>query len=169
MSYIVWNGNNKEVARLLENEDNIIIKEEEIPHDSDELIEQDEAVVEDAVPEDETTALKKELQEKQDRLLRLQADFENFRRRTSKEREELSTVIAQGIIKDMLPLLDNFERAMNSEKTNSEAFQKGIAMIFVQFQEILTKNGLEYIEAAGKPFDPNFHQAVLRVDNPEVE
>ena len=121
------------------------------------------------VAEDTVNKLKSELQEKQNRLLRLQADFENFRKRTTKEKEELSTVIVQCLLKDMLPLLDNFERAMAADKSDSEAFQKGMAMIFTQFQEILAKNGLEKIEAEGKPFDPNFHQAVMRVENHEVE
>ncbi|MBQ1868178.1 MAG: nucleotide exchange factor GrpE [Selenomonas sp.] len=74
-----------------------------------------------------------ELKEKEDRVLRLQADFENFRRRTSKEKEELSAVVTQGMLKDMLPLLDNFERAMAAEAKDGEAFQKGVEMIFTQF------------------------------------
>lgn len=110
-----------------------------------------------------------ELKEKEERILRLQADFDNFRRRTAKEKEEISAVVTQGILKDMLPLLDNFERAMAAEKTDGEAFQKGVEMIFTQFGEALRKNGLEKIETAGKKFDPNFHQAVMRVQNEELE
>ena len=110
-----------------------------------------------------------ELKEKEDRVLRLQADFENFRRRTSKEKEELSAVVTQGILKDMLPLLDNFERAMAAEAKDGEAFQKGVEMIFTQFTEILKKNGLEHIEVEGQKFDPNFHQAVMRVQNADME
>ena len=110
-----------------------------------------------------------ELKEKEDRVLRLQADFENFRRRTSKEKEELSAVVTQGILKDMLPLLDNFERAMVAETKDGEAFQKGVEMIFTQFTEILKKNGLEHIEVEGQKFDPNFHQAVMRVQNADME
>ena len=97
-------------------------------------------------PQDEAAAqiekLTAELKEKEDRVLRLQADFENFRRRTSKEKEELSAVVTQGMLKDMLPLLDNFERAMAAEAKDGEAFQKGVEMIFTQFTEILKKNGL---------------------------
>ena len=113
--------------------------------------------------------LNKDLQEKKDRLLRLQADFDNFRRRSAKEREEISAVVTQNFCKDMLPLLDNFERAMAAETKDVEAFQKGVEMIFTQFQEILKKNGLEHIEAVGQKFDPNFHQAVMRVEDPEKE
>ncbi|WP_303840801.1 nucleotide exchange factor GrpE [Selenomonas ruminantium] len=123
---------------------------------------QDEAAV-------QLEKLTADLKEKEDRVLRLQADFENFRRRTSKEKEELSAVVTQGILKDMLPLLDNFERAMAAEAKDGEAFQKGVEMIFTQFTEILKKNGLEHIEVEGQKFDPNFHQAVMRVQNADME
>ena len=136
----------------------------------------EEAAAVDAAMQEEIEALKgqvdglnKDLQEKKDRLLRLQADFDNFRRRSAKEREEISAVVTQNFCKDMLPLLDNFERAMAAETKDVEAFQKGVEMIFTQFQEILKKNGLEHIEAVGQKFDPNFHQAVMRVEDPEKE
>lgn len=136
----------------------------------------EEAAAADAAMQEEIEALKgqvdglnKDLQEKKDRLLRLQADFDNFRRRSAKEREEISAVVTQNFCKDMLPLLDNFERAMAAGTKDVEAFQKGVEMIFTQFQEILKKNGLEHIEAIGQKFDPNFHQAVMRVEDPEKE
>lgn len=131
---------------------------------------------EDTAAQEEIEALKSQvekltadLQEKKDRLLRLQADFENFRRRSAKEREEISSVVTQNFCKDMLPLLDNFERAMAAETKDAVAFQKGVEMIFTQFQEVLKKNGLEHIEVEGKKFDPNFHQAVMRVEDPDKE
>ena len=127
-------------------------------------------------PKEEVTLTKEELeklqaavQEKEERALRLQADFENFRRRTAKEKEELSAVVTQGILKDMLPLLDNFERAMAAEAKDIDSFKQGVEMIFKQFGEILVKNGLEHIEVEGQKFDPNFHQAVMRVENPDLE
>ena len=129
-----------------------------------------------AEPQEEVTLAKSELeklqaavQEKEERALRLQADFENFRRRTAKEKEELSAVVTQGILKDMLPLLDNFERAMAAEAKDIESFKQGVEMIFKQFGEILVKNGLEHIEVEGAKFDPNYHQAVMRVENPDLE
>ena len=127
---------------------------------------------EETAPEDADALREKyeaELAEKENRYLRLQADFENFRRRTTKEREELSAVVTQGILKDMLPLLDNFERAMAAEAKDMDSFKQGVEMIFKQFGEVLVKNGLEHIEVEGKKFDPNFHQAVMRVENPELE
>ncbi len=140
----------------------------------DEADAQEEAQAE--TPEEEAETLRAEverltadLKEKEDRVLRLQADFENFRRRVSKERIELADVVKQDFLKDMLPLVDNFERAMAAEKTDGEAFQKGVEMIYTQFGEILKKNGLEPIETEGRKFDPNFHQAVMRVAAPELE
>ena len=129
-----------------------------------------EGTVEDVpVEEDKAAMLEAQLKEKDDRILRLQADFENFRRRTAKEKEELAAVITQNLLTDLLPLLDNFERAMAVEQSDVEAFQKGVEMIFTQLREVLDKHGLENIEAKGQPFDPNIHQAVMRVANPDVE
>ena len=119
--------------------------------------------------ENPVAVLEAELKEKSDRILRLQADFENFRRRTAKEKEELTAVITQNMLTDLLPLLDNFERAMMVEQTDIEAFQKGVEMIFSQLREVMEKHGLEKIEAEGQVFDPNLHQAVMRVENPDVE
>lgn len=124
-----------------------------------------------AAPEDVETLKARhaeELAEKETRYLRLQADFENFRRRTRQEKEELAAVVTQGLLKDMLPLLDNFERALASDK-GGDGFRTGVEMIYKQFAEALRKNGLEPIETEGKKFDPNFHQAVMRVEDPERE
>ncbi len=127
-------------------------------------------------PEDDASALKAQVEslqaalaEKDNRVKRLQADFENFRRRTSKEREELANVVTQDLLKGMLPILDNFDRAMAAEQKDSESFQKGVEMIYTQLHETLKNDGLEPIETAGQKFDPNFHQAVMRVENPDLE
>ena len=93
----------------------------------------------------------------------------NFRRRNEKEREELSSVIVQGLIKDLLPIIDNFERALAVEEAKGSALHDGITMIYNQLIASLQKNGLEEIKAAGEKFDPNFHQAVMRVEDPEKE
>ena len=109
------------------------------------------------------------LQEKDNRLKRLQADFENFRRRTSKEREEIGNVVTQELLKNLLPIVDNFDRAMATEQQDGEAFKKGVEMIYTQLGETLKNAGLEPIETEGQKFDPNFHQAVMRVENPDLE
>ena len=135
-----------------------------------------DAAAEAEAPDEDAAALKAQveslkaaLEEKDNRVKRLQADFENFRRRTSKEREELANVVTQDLLKSMLPILDNFDRAMAAEQKDSESFQKGVEMIYTQLHETLKNDGLEPIETAGQKFDPNFHQAVMRVENPDLE
>jgi len=100
---------------------------------------------------------------------RLQADFENFRRRTRQEKEELSTLVAEGIVLELLPVVDNFERALISPAEDASAVQSGVDLIFRQMKAALEKLGVTMIEAKGKQFDPNEHQAVMRVDDSELE
>ena len=143
--------------------------EEQLVENAAETTPSPETETAEAAPvEDKAAALEAELKEKSDRILRLQADFENFRRRTAKEKEELAAVITQNSLGDLLPLLDNFERAMAVEQTDGEAFQKGVEMIFTQLREVLDKHGLQSIEAEGQTFDPNFHQAVMRVEDSDA-
>lgn len=109
------------------------------------------------------------LQESVDRAKRLHADFDNFRRRTQKEREELSIFAVQGLMKDLLPLLDNFERALAAEAAENSSFKEGVEMIAKQMLATLEKNGLERINAIGEKFDPNFHEAIMRVADDSKE
>lgn len=118
---------------------------------------------------EELEAVKKQLSEGVERMKRLQADFENFRRRTRQEKEELSNMVVQDFIKDLLPMLDNFDRAMAAEATDGTKFQQGVEMIYNQLAEILKNKGLEKIDTTDAEFDPNFHQAVMRVENPDLE
>ena len=115
----------------------------------------------------EVESLKAQLQEKADRVIRLQADFDNFRRRTRQEKEAVGAVVTQDLIKGLLPMLDDFERAMQSQDGDPDGFRKGMEMIYKKFRETLKNDGLEVIETEGKEFDPNFHQAVMRVNDPE--
>ena len=127
---------------------------------------------EETAPEDADAIRAKyeaELAEKENRYLRLQADFENFRRRTRQEKEELAAVVTQNLLKDLLPFLDNFERALAAENSDAESLRAGVEMMYNQLVEALKKEGLEYIETKDKPFDPNFHQAVMRVEDSEKE
>ena len=127
---------------------------------------------EETAPEDADAIREKyeaELAEKENRYLRLQADFENFRRRTRQEKEELAAVVTQNLLKDLLPFLDNFERALAAEGTDEGGLRAGVEMMYKQLVEALKKEGLEYIETKDKPFDPNFHQAVMRVEDAEKE
>lgn len=122
----------------------------------------EEVAVDEAAAELEK--LKAELSAKDDRILRLQADFDNFRKRTAREKSELAAVIEQAFLKDLLPLLDNLSRASeaaeSAENADVETLRKGIEMIKQETVAVMGKHGLEPIETMDKPFDPNFHQAV---------
>lgn len=127
---------------------------------------------EETAPEDADAIREKyeaELAEKENRYLRLQADFENFRRRTRQEKEELGNLVTQNLLKDLLPFLDNFERALAAGGNDEGGLRAGVEMMYKQLVEALKKEGLEYIETKDKPFDPNFHQAVMRVEDAEKE
>ncbi len=102
-----------------------------------------------------------------DRLLRRQAEFENFRRRAERERSEFLQFAGMELVGSLVPVLDDFERALKVETSDKE-YAKGVELIYQRFFDQLKKTGLEPIEAAGKPFDPNFHQAIERVHTDEV-
>jgi molecular chaperone GrpE len=102
-----------------------------------------------------------------DRLLRALADFDNFRRRAERDRWEYVQFAAMEMVRDLIPILDDFRRAMKVETADKE-YAKGIELIDQRLFETLKKAGLEPIEAAGKPFDPNLHQAVDRVESEEL-
>lgn len=116
-------------------------------------------------------ALEKDIQDLTNRLLRVQADYDNFRRRTREEREKERQYRAQSIVEDLLPVLDNFNRALGTKAENEEsmAIIKGMEMVFRQFQDALIKEGVKEIAALGEPFDPNKHQAVMQVESDEHE
>ena len=118
----------------------------------------------------ENEKLKADLAAKNDRILRLQADFDNFRKRTAKEKLELAATIEQAFLKDLLPLLDNLSRAAEAaENSNEENLRKGVKMIRAEAVAIMGKHGLEPIETADKMFDPNYHQAVGTVTDESKE
>jgi len=119
--------------------------------------------------EAELVKAKAKADENYDQLLRLQADFDNYRKRTQKEKVELIKYASERIVADLLPVLDNFERAASAAKVNPDftAFSQGVDMILRQLQTALSKEGLKAMEAVGQPFDPNLHDAVLRVDSEE--
>ncbi|MDQ0156018.1 nucleotide exchange factor GrpE [Robertmurraya andreesenii] len=130
--------------------------EEENPSSlENELVELQEKVV----------ALEAQLEEKENRFLRLQADFENSRRRARLDFEAAQKYRAQELISDLLPVLDNFERALNveSDHEQTKSILQGMDMIYRSLLEALKKEGVEPIEAQGKEFDPHFHQAVMQV------
>ncbi|MFF2155951.1 nucleotide exchange factor GrpE [Paenibacillus chitinolyticus] len=119
----------------------------------------------------ELDELRKAAEESQQRLLRAQADFDNFRRRTRQEKEEFAKYASLKLIEQMLPVIDNFDRALVSsrETQDFEALTKGIEMVYRQLEQVMTQEGLTPIEAVGQPFNPEFHQAIMQVESDEHE
>ncbi|MBW4080186.1 nucleotide exchange factor GrpE [Paenibacillus sp. S150] len=107
--------------------------------------------------------------EYQGRALRVQADFDNFRRRTQKEKEELAQYATSKLVGELIPVLDNFERAIATAPNTPEfeAFNKGVNMIFQQLEGVLKSEGLTAMESVGQPFNPEYHQAIMQVESEE--
>ena len=136
----------------------------------DEILEEtQEPVAEEAVEEtaEEKTVSAEEYASMYDKYLRAIAEFDNYKKRTQKEKEEIYSIAKADVVLSLLPVIDNFERAEKfSEDKNVE---EGLALIRKQFNEFLKKIGVEEIEAEMKPFDPNFHNAVLHEDREDVD
>jgi molecular chaperone GrpE len=116
----------------------------------------------------ERDRLQAEVADLQDRLLRRQAEFENFRRRTERDRSDFLQYAGMEIVREILPILDDFERARKTE-CSDESYRQGIELIYQRLVDTLTKIGLEPIEVgAGTEFDPNLHQAVVRLETDEA-
>jgi molecular chaperone GrpE len=113
------------------------------------------------------TALAQENKQLKDRVIRTMADFENFRKRTERDKQEYYKYALTGLMTDLLPVLDNFDRALEHAEEGDD-FHKGVLLIYKQLYEILQKYGLRPIEEAGVRFDPKIHEAVVREENPGV-
>ncbi len=111
------------------------------------------------------------IEELQNRILRLQADFDNFRRRNTAEREQLATFVIADVVGKFLKVLDNFERAEVAVQKSEDAasITAGLEMIRRQFEQTFKDIGVEEIKADGVKFDPELHEAVMRGQNPELE
>ncbi len=129
-------------------------------------------------PEDQSVdlieQLRAEIKDKDDRFMRLRAEFDNYRKRTAREKTELAATVEQAFLKDLLPLVDNLERASKAaesadETVDIETLRKGLEMIKTETATALGKHGLEAIETEGKMFDPNYHQAVGRTADADKE
>lgn len=109
------------------------------------------------------------IEELNDRLIRTMAEFDNFRKRSEKEKAQMFEIGARDIIEKILPVIDNFERGLGtiSEEEREGAFAQGIEKIYKQMFTALSDAGLKPIDAVGKPFDPNFHNAVMHAEDPE--
>lgn len=104
-----------------------------------------------------------------DKLMRLAAEFDNYKKRNIKEQESIRKYAAQNLIKELLPILDNLERAIDSANESNEvnSLIDGVKMILKQLYTVLEKEGVSVIKAVGETFDPNFHEAVVHVPSDE--
>jgi molecular chaperone GrpE len=105
--------------------------------------------------------------EYKDRYVRLLADFENFRRRSEREKADFYKYAMAGVLKNLLPVLDNFDRALDHAEQGDD-FHKGVLLIYKQLFDVLEKHGVRTIDESGVPFDPNIHEAVVREEDPSV-
>lgn len=115
---------------------------------------------------DELSKTKQELDETTDRLKRIMAEFENYKKRSSKEREMLYNSLLADIISSFLPIIDNLEKAVDA-KTEDEGYKQGVELVLKQFMDTFKTLGVEQIEAVGKTFDPEIHEAVSSIQDEE--
>lgn len=153
--------------------------EEEVTSAAEETVAEEakaeEAKVEDQAQEEATSEENKEADAKEEeakeseRYMRLMAEFQNFKKRTAKEKSDIHAYANEKIVVQLLEVLDNFERALASEVTEENAaYAEGMNMIFTQLKTVLEKSGLKECKADGEDFDPSKHNAVMAVDDPEL-
>lgn len=163
---------------MMDNEEDLNVTENKDLVQEDVQAENEETVVEEQVEltveeqyEAKLAALQAKFDDEENRHLRLRADFDNMRRRSQLDREAAEKYRAQKLLSDLLPVLDNFDRALQVEATTEEAASivKGIEMVYRSLVEATEKEGLQVIKAEGEQFDPNFHQAVMQEQDSEKE
>lgn len=140
-------NNKEEVLEELDNENNELVDTDDVTKVKEELAEQT-----------------KKADEYYEHLKRNMAEFDNYKKRVTKEKEKLYYTITSDVIADILPIMDNFEKAIDA-KTTDESYKSGMEMIYTQLNDILKKLGLEEIEALKTTFDPNFHEAVMHIED----
>ena len=121
----------------------------------------------DAVGEQPAASDSEELRKAQDRYMRTLADFENYRKRAEREKDDFRKYAIANLLRDLLPVLDNFDRALDHAEEGDD-FHKGVLLIYKQLFDILQRNGLKPITETGVRFNPNIHEAVIREEDPSV-
>ena len=125
------------------------------------------AAASDPPSEEAAAAVEQDLREFKDRYLRTLADFENFRKRSEREKNDYFKYAMAGVLTDILPVLDNFDRALDHAEEGDD-FHKGVALIYKQLFDVLRRHGLRIIDEAGIHFDPNIHEGVVTEEDPSV-
>ena len=124
----------------------------------------EEVKQENCVEDNELNSVKAELEETTDRLKRLMAEFDNFKKRSAKEREGLYNSLLSDIVSSFLPVVDNLEKAVNSN-TEDEGYKQGVELVLKQFMDVLSSLGVKEIEGVGSTFNPEYHEAVSSVQD----
>ncbi|AVK84295.1 nucleotide exchange factor GrpE [Lysinibacillus sp. B2A1] len=147
------------------------VQAENLSTEEDVVVQQEVELTIEEQYEAKLVELQAKLDDEENRHLRLRADFDNMRRRHQLDRESAEKYRAQSLLSDLLPVLDNFERALQVEATSEEAASivKGIEMVYRSLIEATEKEGLQVIKAEGEPFDPNIHQAVMQEQDSEKD
>ena len=148
----------------LNNEPDIEDSEIKSPEDSEDVVQENSAEQDEKVAE-----LTKEAEELNLKYLRLAADFQNYKRRSEKEKGDIYAYANEKIVVELLDVIDNFERALEHSQDNEGSFAERMGMIFKQFKGVLEKNGVEEIAAFGETFDPNYHHAVFTEKSAEFD
>jgi len=173
----VKNETKRKTEQEVVSEENAQTKAEEekqfVGEDIEQGVEEEEVEV---IDSDETSStvqneLEQKLEETTNRMLRLQADYDNFRRRTQKEKESAAKYRSQSLAESLIPALDNFERGMtiDAQSEETKSLLQGMEIVYRQLKEALANEGIEAVESVGQPFDPNFHQAVMQVETDDFE
>jgi molecular chaperone GrpE len=154
-----------------DNDDSYVLEDtggsvEDIEHEM-ELAAQEAAAAKAPDPAPTAETVDSELRDVRDRYLRTLADFENYRKRADREKADFFKYALAATIKDLLPVLDNFDRALEHAEQGDD-FHKGVSLIYKQLFDVLRKHGVKPIEENGVHFDPNIHEAVVTEDNPSV-
>ena len=161
------NQNDTNIENSVSNTDNSEANARDSENNSEESIKDEESESQDT----KIKELEKLANDNEEKYLRLYAEFENYKRRIQKENQINATYKAQGVLTDILPSIDNIERALQIEGDDEsfKSLQKGVQMVHESLLRALKDNGLEEILAEGKEFDPNLHQAVVQDDNPDFK
>ena len=163
-----------------EKDQNVQMPEDENIQDEEQLKEEPEAEeqeqndtnktsAEGSEEKEETCEEVKEDEDLNTKYLRLMADFQNYKKRTEKQKSEIHAYANEKIVLKLIEVMDNFERALGADASEGDSFKQGIEMIFKQLSDVLTDAGVKEIEAESTVFDPNFHNAVMMEDTDKVE
>ena len=136
-----------------------------------EATENQEVTAEEATEVDEVSQLKADVEEQKDKYLRIYAEFENFKKRSRREKLDLLSTAARDTLSAMLPVMDDFDRAKNAAESddNKEGFSEGVELVYNKFVGALSAKGLKAMESTGEVFDPELHEAIAEIPAPSED